>query len=416
MKKASHIQKSFVISYIAIAVLGLASGLIGKYYLPEASADIVTGSGRIVMSTDCAANAPVLQSASTLSAQEIIDYGASAQAWVIKTQQSKIFRIIIAASEIIKSAPGGEVQFTVALGNMNTATYSDKFGKIWIVASDSTTPLELLYDTNNSLNLAPGKYWVGKATKTIKDYSSTKIGVMLVNGGGGDKGTDPHRQGCIPNAIDLNQVINGVVSTATATASVTATSGTVSQVQWVLPSGFSAQYVPATYAGLKANSILNAGMYIYRFNVDGTKTWKIYTIADAATVLTPGVGYYVYNPGASANISLDEDPTYTEKVVLRKGWNLVANSTSGAVALGGQSFPIINSVADNTCNILDTCFTTETVSQAVGEGRVYTNAFLIVNKTATDASVAFQTIDISATNVAAATIPLATPYWIYISN
>jgi hypothetical protein len=157
-------------------------------------------------------------------------------------------------------------------------------------------------------------------------------------------------------------------------------------------------------------------MYIYRFNVDGTKTWKIYTIADAATVLTPGVGYYVYNPGASANISLDEDPTYTEKVVLRKGWNLVANSTSGAVALGGQSFPIINSVADNTCNILDTCFTTETVSQAVGEGRVYTNAFLIVNKTATDASVAFQTIDISATNVAAATIPLATPYWIYISN
>jgi hypothetical protein len=375
-----------------------------------------------VASTACAKNTPLLKSASALSSQEKINYGETAKAWVIKTQQEKTFRVIISATEIAKSGKGGEVQFTIALGNMNTYSYNDKLGKVWIVASDSSTPLELLYDKSNTLNLAPGKYWVGKATKTIKDYSATTIGVMLVNG------TDLHRQGCIPMAINLNEVINGISATPTATlsptssttvsptASATSSVGLISKVKWVIPNGFSAQYVPATYAGLQASTVLNAGMYIYRFNVDGTKTWKIYTIEDADTVLAPGVGYYVYNPGDSTSIDLDEDASYKETVVLRKGWNLLANSTSGAINLATQSFPVINSTADNTCGSINTCFTTKTLTEAVTDGRVYGKSFLIVDKTATDASVAFAIINIDAASIASASVPLTTPYWIYISS
>lgn len=412
MRKSSHIQKSFLISYVAVAIVALSSGIFANYFMEDVSADVLaTSSGEKVTASSCKNNSPLLKSESTLTEQEIVNYGKNAKAWVIKTQQEKTFRIIIAVEQIAASGSGGEVKFTVALGNMNTFNYNDKEGKIWLITSDTSTPLEFLYDESNTLNLAPGKYWVGQKTRTIKNYSTTTVGAMMVNG------TRLHRQGCIPSVINLSEAFDLTTSTATSSVSATSTStSNISQATWSLPAGFSAHYVPSYYAGLKANEILNAGMYIYRFNIEGDKAWKIYTIEDAKTVLTPGVGYYVYNPGERVSVDLEEDSSYTETVNLRRGWNLLANSETGSIKLGEQEFPVINDSADNTCDTIDSCFTTKTISELVTEGRIYSKVFMIVDNTATDASEAFEIQTINAENIDSIQIPQGTPYWIYIAS
>ncbi len=438
MKSKIRLQPSFILSYLAIGVLAVATVLVNNSSL-LISADTFSSK----YANTCAKNPPLFSGESTVTDQEKLNYGDNAKAWVIKTKQNQTFRIIVGARQLSSADNGGYVEFTVALGNLNNTNFSDKKGRVWLWVGSSSTPLDYIYDWNKTLKLQPNKYWVGQKNVLVKNYN-TDVSFEIVNG------SEKHRQGCISKAFNVAKMLGievptttasptatasaSATATVTATASATATptaSATATTTATVTASatttatpalsltvgkGFSAQVIPESVGAIDATPILDAGMYVYEYNISGGQDWTIYAAGENSTYMYPGVGYYIYNPSGEATISLYRASLPDEtglKTSLRRGWNLVSNSDSATLALEGKSFSVLKTDAAASC-ALTTCFETKTLKELLEQKRVYGTLYLIVDKDATSASEAFQTIKATSSNLASLSIAAETPYWIYL--
>jgi len=427
MKSKVRIQSSFVLSYLAIAVLAVATILLNNLSLPTIEADTVSTAG--TRAKICAEDAPLYKGESTLSDQEKLNYGDLAKAWVVKQKQNKTFRVIVGARQVDAAGYGGNVEFTVALGNLNNEAYSESKGIIWLWVGENSTPLSFVYDWDRTLNLQPNNYWVGQKTTLINSYSDTKISFELVNGSGTNK------QGCVSNALDLASVFPTPTPTATTTASasvtatatdtvtatttatVTSTASSTPLTSWTIEKGFSVWAVSDSYTAVDGSDILNKGMYIYEFNKLGTQDWKIYSAGESLPIMYPGMGYYIYNPGAEAIVNLyspSSVPTGISPGVMRRGWNLFANSSSSAFSLGQKTYSVIKSDSVSSCDGNSLCFESKTLNDLLSGGRVYGKIYLIADRSATEATKAFTVLNVDSSNADSLEIPSGAAYWIYL--
>lgn len=424
MKPKVRIQPSFVLSYLAIAVLAVTTILLNNLSLP----DIEASTSSSTRAQICDQNSPVFKGESALTDQEKLNFGDGARAWVVKRNsnnqdQQKTFRVILGVREVSSAGDGGIVEFTVALGNLNDETYSEDEGRIWLWIGEKTTPLDFLYDTENSLNLQANKYWVGKRNLLIEDYEGVKISFELLTG------DDKNSRGCVSNALSLEEAFGLVDASPTATSSATTTisasptasssaTTTASAVvqTWKIKSGFSAWVVPDEYEALDATSVLDAGMYVYQFNYSGDEDWKIYSVGSASPLMYSGVGYYIYNPADSASVKLSEASYIPDNSarVIKKGWNLVANSLDSDLNLSSATYPVIKA-GYQTCDEGDlSCSDEVTLKELISGKRAYGKVYVIKDVTATTATKAFDILDVTEDNIDTIEIDGETAYWVYL--
>lgn len=424
MKPKVRIQPSFVLSYLAIAVLAVTTVLLNNLSLPAIEADTASSTRAQI----CDQNSPVFKGESTLTDQEKLNFGDGSRAWVIKRNsndqdQQKTFRVVLGVREVSSAGDGGIVEFTVALGNLNDETYSEDEGRIWLWVGEKSTPLDFLYDTENSLNLQANNYWVGKRNLLVEDYEGVKISFELLTG------DNKNSRGCVSNALSLEEAFGlvsvspTVTSSATITAfeSTTASSSVTTTVldavqTWEVESGFSAWVVPDEYDALDATSILDAGMYVYQFNYSGNEDWKIYSVGSASPLMYSGVGYYIYNPADSASVKLSEAAYIPDNSarVIKKGWNLVANSSDSSLNLSSATYPVIKA-GHQTCDEGDLSCTDEVAfKELFSDQRVYGKIYVIKDVTATTATKAFDILDVTEDNIDTIGIESQTAYWIYL--
>lgn len=432
MNSKMRIQPSFVLSYLAVGVLAVTTVLLNNLSLPAIEAD----TGVSARFRSCSANPPVFKGESVLTDQEKLNFGDGARAWVVKRNkrsqdQPKTFRVILGAREVSSAGSGGMVEFAVALGNLNNEAYSEDEGRIWLWIDGEASPLDFLYDTDNSLNLQANKYWVGKRNLLVEDYTGVNVGFELLTG------DEKSSRGCVSDALSLEEafglVTRSATVTTTSTASVSATasiSATVSPTAsptttssssdvvqvWGIKNGFSAWVVPDDYDALDGKSILDAGMYVYQFNYSGSETWEIYSAGSALPVMYPGVGYYIYNPKEDNSVNLSEAATAPESSarVMKKGWNLVANSSNSELKLSDATYTVVKT-GSVTCQEGDeSCSEKITLRELLSTRRVYSKIYAIKDETATSATSAFKMLEIAEDNLDATTINARTAYWVYL--
>lgn len=425
MKPKVRIQPSFVLSYLAIALLAVTTILLNNLSLP----DIEASTSNPTRGQICDQNSPVFKGESTLTDQEKLNFGDGSRAWVVKRNsnnqdQQKTFRVILGVREVSSAGDGGIVEFTVALGNLNDETYSEDEGRVWLWVGEKNTPLDFLYDTENSLNLHANNYWVGKRNLLVEDYEGVKISFELLTG------DNKNSRGCVSNALSLEEAFGLVgasptatssTTTITASASTTASSSATTTVletvqTWEIESGFSAWVVPDEYDALDATGILDAGMYVYQFNYSGNEDWKIYSVGSASPLMYSGVGYYIYNPKDFASVKLNEAsyiPDNSARVV-KKGWNLVANSSDSDLNLSNATYPVIKA-GYQTCDEGDlSCADEVTLKELLSGQRAYGKIYVIKDVTATTATKAFDILEVTEDNIDAIEIDGKTSYWVYL--
>jgi len=186
---------------------------------------------------------------------------------------------------------------------------------------------------------------------------------------------------------------------------------------------------------LLTQPFIDAGMTVYNYSFGGQEAldpetntirrrWLI-TPADLIPTFLSGtsgngLGYYVYNPGSSKEICLKPAGTgQGSDIFLRRGWNLLANTSGSAKTMAEFSYLTVNEGADNTCNATG-CATRQTLRQLLaGDAtgpearRLFTTIPVIVNPTATDNS-AFRYDHITPTNAEIYTIPGHTSFWVFL--
>jgi hypothetical protein len=428
MKSRVTIQPSFVLSYLAVGVLAVTTLLLNNLSLPAIEADTSISA----QYRPCSSNSPVFKGESALTDQEKLNFGDGAKAWVFKRRsvredEEKTFRIILGVREISSAGTGGMVEFTVALGNLNDDSYSEDEGRVWLWIEGETTPLDFLYDTDNSLNLQANKYWVGKRNLLVEDYEGVTINFELLTG------DEKNSRGCVVEALDLKEAFGlaDTTVTPTATSSSTATtsaSATISPsatltssssdiVQvWGIKSGFSAWVVPDDYDALDGKSILDAGMYVYQFNYSGSETWEIYSAGSTLPVMYPGVGYYIYNPNEDASVNLSKAATVPESSarVIKKGWNLMANSSSKELKLSDVTYTVVKSGYDSCQESDSLCSDKISLADLLSSKRTYGKIYVIKDETATSATSAFKVLDVTEENIDSTEISGQTAYWVYL--
>lgn len=431
MNSKVRIQPSFVLSYLAVGVLAVTTVLLNNLSLPAIEAD----TGILTTLGHCNANPPVFKGESVLTDQEKLNFGDGARAWVVKRNnngqdESKTFRVILGVREVSSAGSGGMVEFTVALGNLTDEIYSEDEGRVWLWIDGESSPLDFLYDTDNSLNLQPNKYWVGKRNLLVENYTGVNVDFELLTG------DEKSSRGCVSDALNLEEAFGLVTSSATVTASVSATATTsqtasptasitsssssdsssdIVQV-WGIKSGFSAWVVPDDYSALDGKSILDAGMYVYQFNYSGSETWEIYSAGSTLPVMYPGVGYYIYNPNEDISINLSEAVTVSESSarVMKRGWNLVANSSDDNLKLSDAIYTVVEQ-GNVTCQESDeSCSDKVTLGELLSERRVYSKIYVIKDETATSATDAFKMLEITEDNLDTTIINARTAYWVYL--
>lgn len=400
--KRPLIQRSFILSYVAVAVVSLASGII-LVNMPEISANSDKTATATATSTTQNCQTGTTVSTTTLSDADIAIFGKDASAYIVHNAQAKDFKILLSATEVSSAGNGGIVNFIYGFQNLNNFAYGDgKDGTITLNWKNNNQGQRLIFDHRN-VSIASGGYWHQSKQASVLDYT-TNIKALMLNGG-----TDglAHQQSCINQAINLNKELTTPVP---APFSVD------------LKHGFNTIVAPNSDV-LSASTITDAGMTVFDFNRLGQKIWRSTAAGQSIPYLLNQIGYYVYNPGVETTLNLAVNSTShtisnEELIKVRRGWNLLAISQVNAgQALGDIQLNTLNKGAVNAC-VEDDCFTQVTLRDLLSgdpsTSRGYGTLFEIIDGNTTDPNAAFKTVKVNSTNIDTVIIPAGTPFWFYL--
>lgn len=189
------IQRGLVTAYVAVAVVALGAGGILRYLnLNQISASETTVTCPIVSGSKTSTS-----QATVLTDTEKATYGEDAKAYETKTTRDALFHVVISATEVSASGSGGKVKFTVELTSKNKIV--DDREKIIIYSSAdpnlSDSARQIVFSTSQ---LKTGQPVVGTKEINISNYA-TKITLFHTTGSSSNK------RGCIPTAINLQEVL-----------------------------------------------------------------------------------------------------------------------------------------------------------------------------------------------------------------
>ncbi|MCX6809851.1 MAG: hypothetical protein NTZ65_03860 [Candidatus Berkelbacteria bacterium] len=415
MKKIG-LQKTFIFGITAVALVAIATGAIIRLQSISASTDTA--------SVSCVAGSTAVQT--DLSAEEASSFGASAKAYTVHTTQGwgrsngGDFRLVVAAQEQSRLGSGGLVRFTVALGNLNNFVYAEKTGRIILKFSNSQQTIFEYGDPQ----LATGKYLIKQANWSVLDYSVSVNAEMRW-------GTGNYLQGCVSNAINLQEAL-GLVPTATSTATATATTSltasatatTVStQTTLDVLSGYNAVYLPDTQNALLTQQLKDVGMSVFEFNHKSLKSWD-----NDSNVFYHGIGYYVYNPGAETSVLVNSAPqtpeTYYDRYI-QNGWNLLSNGSTSDKKLSDLVYYVNNLctiVSDKNGNPTSTAACDSLLSYKLSDlitsnaqtTRGYATLYIIKDPHGQTATDAFEQVDVTDQNKDSIVIPAGKLFWFYL--
>ncbi len=400
--KRPLIQRSFILSYIAVAVVSLASGIV-LVNMPEISAHSNKTATATTTSTTQNCQSGTTVQVATLSDEDIAIFGKNASAYIVHNAQAKDFKILLSAKEISRAGNGGIVSFTYGFQNLNNFAYGDgKDGTITLDWKNNNQSQRLIFDHRN-VSVASGKYWYQSKQGSVLDYT-TNIKALMLNGG-----TDglAHPQSCISQAINLNEQFTTPVPTPFSVK---------------LKHGFNTVVAPNSDV-LGTSTITDAGMTIFDFNRLGQKTWRSTAAGSSIPYFFNQIGYYVYNPGVEITLSLTVNPashavSNEELIKVRRGWNILSVSQVNAgQSLGDIQLNVLNKGAVNAC-VEDGCFTQTTLRDLLpgdpSTSRGYGTLFEIIDGNTTDPNAAFKTVKVDSTNIDTVMIPAGTPFWFYL--
>ena len=89
---------------------------------------------------------------------------------------------------------------------------------------------------------------------------------------------------------------------------------------------FSESTLERIHERLNFQTLKDAGMTMFAFNQQGDKNWLRASATNRWLYLLSSYGYYVYNPGPERDISLEISAPAEDFRIIRRGWNLLANS------------------------------------------------------------------------------------------
>jgi hypothetical protein len=191
-------------------------------------------------------------------------------------------------------------------------------------------------------------------------------------------------------------ILSDIVSTAsaTATASGTATASTTA----------TAAIVSAKLGYIDTAPFINKGLEIFQYSPSSASKWLSTANGDSIPFMKAGVGYYVYNPGTTAGVTIKKASvveTAELKASLQKGWNLVANSTEKSLNLGQITHSIVAG-------------TDKTLVDMAKADEIHNRMYLIQDGTATEATKAFKLLNPLATDITEQAVGALKPYWVYV--
>lgn len=405
--KRPQIQKSFVLSCFAIAVLAILTGFVLRYSPDIMASEQTSSTATPTSSQNCQNGTTVKQS--DLSAQDIEIFGEKAHAYVVHNLQSKDFKILISAKEVSEAGEGGVVSFTYGFQNLNNFAYGDsKDGTMTLNWKNGKSNQRLVFDSRNT-SIASGKYWYKTKEATVLDYTADIKGYMLNGGGDGLA----HPQSCINRIIDLSEDFAAPVA---------------SPVSLTLKKGFNTVLAPidattGQQVVLDTAPLTEAGMYIFDFNRLGQKSWRSTAKGDLIPYFFGQVGYYVYNPSEEQTLILAANPSSyvagdEEQIKIRRGWNLLSNpNLSKATYLSDFKVNVLRRGVDAAClgaGCYEEASLRDLLTGTAATSRGYGYIFQITNGNSTDPNTAFTKVKIDSSNLDTVTISPKTVFWFYL--
>ncbi len=188
-----------------------------------------------------------------------------------------------------------------------------------------------------------------------------------------------------------------VTTSITATASTTLSPGALGTTQTFSGSSARLGYIDTA-------PFTNKGLEIFQYSASSTNKWLSTANGDSIPYMKAGVGYYIYNPGATTGIEIkkaDVAETAMLKPSLQKGWNLVANST--------EKSPNLNEITHSIVAGED-----KTLVAMAKADEIHDRMYLIQDGTATEATKAFKLLNPLATDITAQIVGSLKPYWVYV--
>ena len=196
------IQRGLVTAYVAVAVVALGAGGILRYL----NSNQISASTEGVTCPIVSGSKTSTSQATTLTATEKATYGEDAKAYETKTTRDALFHVVVSAEEVSASGSGGRVKFTVALTSKNNVV--DDREKIIVYSSSdpglSDSARQIVFSTSQLRN---GNPVVG--TKEI-DISNYATAITLYH----TTGSSSNKRGCIPAAINLQEVLASTCPTS----------------------------------------------------------------------------------------------------------------------------------------------------------------------------------------------------------
>lgn len=386
--------------------------------------------------------APSCMVGSTAKAVKLLDrdkqlFGANAKAYLVTTTDKRYFRIIVGGSKVSSTDKGGKIQLSYGFQNLNPTTVgSATFGYLRYSYKSNGKVQTAVLDFRNK-GTAAGAYFKGTKTIDVSDFSQATPNLKMLKGS--------TAIACLANPIKLSDITTGTTPTPTLTPTLTPTdsatvvvsptaSPTTEYISYNFKTGFNTIVAPnaTTIAGSKVldtENISEMNMYLYDFNRLGQKNWRT-TNSNAGTnyglipQLFDNVGYYVYNPGPELTVQVpvitkNGPSSVEEKTKLRKGWNIMANSSNKAQKLSEISVYVTKKDAAATC-LEESCIEKVTLRDLfTGDSatrRAYRTIYEIKDGTATTSDAAFNIVRIDTTNLDSVTIPAGMPFWVYLWN
>jgi hypothetical protein len=172
---------------------------------------------------------------------------------------------------------------------------------------------------------------------------------------------------------------------------------------------------------LSVQDFTNKGSTVFSFSQTGSKDWDVSDSSGLSfSKITPGYGYYIYSP-VDQTVSVSTGPSDlvdSNFTAIRRGWNLLSNSSDQTKKLADLSFNVIRPGQDNSCSVTQAlCFESKQLSELFDQnkgGRAYPEYVLIIDGGATDASKAFAYVDVKNDNLDTLTIAPHTVFWLYL--
>ena len=161
---------------------------------------------------------------------------------------------------------------------------------------------------------------------------------------------------------------------------------------------------------LLAKDLQDKGLTVFEFNSQGERNWKKSQAGNVSIEkILPNKGYYIFSP-YNQTVTAERTQGDTLGTVIRKGWNLISNSSDSSIRFSSITLPVVKADAKNEC-LETSCFATTSLSQITS--RSYRNIALIKNDQTSDAQQAFKYENIRDSNVS---IPPHTNFWLYLFN